>query len=154
MQAEVEHERFQTSNLVVDGIGLTGELRLLVDGMEVEADDDDVYFVEDDAGEAVALEFEKKPFDPVPTLMINGDEYDLLPPLAWYEWAWVGLPFTLVVIGGCLGGAIGGLSFAANTMLFRSSENPFLKWGGTFLVTVGAFILTFVIAGGVQLAMQ
>ena len=71
-----------------------------------------------------------------------------VPPakLAWYEQAWVALPFALVAVGGAIGGACGGLAWAINQRVFRATRPPVLRYLFTGLISVAAVVLYFVLA--------
>ncbi|EKD65205.1 MAG: hypothetical protein ACD_50C00153G0002 [uncultured bacterium] len=66
--------------------------------------------------------------------------------LKWYEYFVCGIPLILIFIGGLIGGAIGGGAFAINIKLWKSSKSKALKIAGVTGITIGAFIITLVLA--------
>jgi hypothetical protein len=153
MRIDIDNPRFENTGLQVDTGGLFGSAALFKDGQELEPDENGAYFVEDTNGEKATIRFQNVALDPVPKLLIDSYEHDVVEPLQWYEWGWVGLPFVLVTIGGCLGGALGGMAFGLNATIFRSTDNAALKWGASAAVTVAAFGIFFVLAVALELAL-
>ena len=84
--------------------------------------------------------------DPVPRVTIDGQPYELAPPLQWYEWIIVGFPVVLMVIGGGIGGALAGVSVVLNASLMRSKLPAPLKYVAGIAVTVIAFFILAVAA--------
>ena len=63
--------------------------------------------------------------------------------LQWYEHACCGLPLVLVVVGGALGGACGGLGYGLSTYVFKKALPAPAKYALSFLISVAAFGLYF-----------
>jgi hypothetical protein len=59
----------------------------------------------------------------VPQLIVDDKVIDIVEPLKWYQWVWVGLPILLVFIGGALGGLIGAIGAIINAKVFRTEMN-------------------------------
>ena len=87
--------------------------------------------------------------DPIPTLVVNGQTIRLAPPLAWYEWIWIGIPLLLIVLGGSIGGALGGAATALNAHLFRGQTNPAAKYFLSGLVSAACLVIWLVIVGAI-----
>ena len=153
MRIDIDNPRFENTGLQVDTGGLFGSASLWRDGHELEPDENGTYFVEDADGEKATIRFQNVALDPVPKLLIDSYEHEVVEPLQWYEWVWVGLPFLLVPVGGCLGGALGGLALGVNATIFRSTNNAALKWGASAAVTIAAIGTFFVLAVALELAL-
>lgn len=153
MKFHVEHPRFQAKPLTVESSLLSGGAKLVVGGRELSAKESP-HEITDDAGEPVSVEIEAGSFDPIPKLTIDGRPHELAPPMEWYQWLWVGIPFILVFAGGCIGGGIGGLAVAANVLVFRTADTALKRWGLTFAITGLAFIVAITISTMAHLALQ
>lgn len=70
--------------------------------------------------------------------------------LKWYEYIICGIPLVLIFIGGAIGGGVGGGAFALNVILWKSDKSELAKIASVMGVTIGAFVLYFVIAILVQ----
>ena len=73
--------------------------------------------------------------------------------MQWYEWAWVGIPFLLIPIGGCLGGGIGSMAIMLNVLVFRSTQQGVVRWGLTFAISMAAIVFTLVVATLIHVAL-
>ena len=82
----------------------------------------------------------------VPQLLVDGKTITIVDPLTWYEYLWNGLPIFLVFQGGAIGAMVGMVGFSINTKIFRSSRSLFSKYALTAAVSVGTFILYFILA--------
>ena len=82
----------------------------------------------------------------VPQLDVGGQIIKVVEPLKWYQYIWSGLPILLVFVGGAIGAIIGIIAFGINSSLFRSSNNPIVKYVLTGLVSAVAVILYSVLA--------
>ncbi|RDV37681.1 hypothetical protein DV096_11195 [Bradymonadaceae bacterium TMQ3] len=152
MKFRVNHPRFQTKRIVITS-SFIGKPKLCADEdtfteMNVQ------YHVADDAGEWVPFELQKSNlFDPVPRLLIDNEPFEIAPPLQWYEWAWVGIPFLLIPTAGCLGGGIGSMAIMLNVLVFRGLQRGFVRWALTFAISMGAIVFTLTLATMVHLAL-
>lgn len=68
------------------------------------------------------------------------------PKLVWHEYLWIGLPLMLIVLGGAIGGACGGMACALNRTVFLKTRNPILRYVWTGLISAAAFVAWFVVA--------
>jgi hypothetical protein len=84
--------------------------------------------------------------DPVPKVVFAGKQIALAKPLEWYHWTWSAVPIILVLLGGAIGGAIGFVGTSLNVQILRSDMSGALRYGGTALVSVGAFVTYAVLA--------
>jgi len=88
--------------------------------------------------------------DPSPSLVVGDQAIRLAEPLAWYEWAWAGLPLCLIFIGGAIGGGIGGMAMTVNAHIFRAPIPIPARYLISGMVTVIAIAAWLVIALAVQ----
>jgi hypothetical protein len=119
--------------------------RLFVDGAPAEGKRG-AYTVRDDAGQDVAVALKNRVYDPIPLLTVGGASVELARPLAWYEYAWIGVPLLLAVNGGALGGLFGGLAFYASAHVFRSGRGAAAKYALSALLSVAAFVALVICA--------
>jgi hypothetical protein len=122
-------EGFEGRQLAVQPAGLFTSSKLFVDGQPAPpgAKRGQVLLRRNDGREVVAS-FKNSLPDPVPLLVVDGKEIRLAEPLAWYEWIWVGMPLVLILLGGAVGGALGGVATVINAHLFRSPVSGVTKY--------------------------
>ena len=106
------------------------------------------------AGAMIAVKFKPRFLDPIPNLLVGGETIQLTPPLAWYQYAWMAIPVVLVFLGGAIGGLCGGLAAGISSRIFRSGHSEPVKYALTGLVSAGAFITYFVVAGTIVAAIR
>ena len=78
--------------------------------------------------------------DPGTQIEIDGNVIQLLPPLEWYEWVWTAIPVVLLLLGGAIGGAIGGMTVWFNVRIFRLDIHPMARYALSGLLSFGAII--------------
>jgi hypothetical protein len=76
------------------------------------------------------------------------------PQLVWYQQLWIGWPIILVFAGGLLGGVCGGAAWGINQKVFKSAENPAMKYLLTGLISFAAVIVYFVLVVAVLKVMH
>jgi hypothetical protein len=94
-------------------------------------------------GKNVVLRVKYRPFDMVPNLYIDGQEFQIARPLTKWEYFWICLPIILMFWGGAIGGLIGGVATYSNSILIRKLKNIFLRYlftGGTTFMAFTIFI--------------
>ena len=64
--------------------------------------------------------------------------------LKWYEYAWIGLPFLLVVIGGVLGGVCAAIAIILNHRIFRRATSIKIGYVITGIVTLASVGIWFI----------
>jgi hypothetical protein len=67
------------------------------------------------------------------------------PQLVWYQHLWIGWPIILVLAGGLIGGACGGAAWGINQKVFKSIEDPLIRYLLTGIISVAAVIVYFVL---------
>ena len=70
------------------------------------------------------------------------------PKLAWYEQVWIALPFSLVAVGGAIGGLCGGAAWAINKKVFQKTESAVLRYVWTGLIS-GAAVIAYIVLAAV-----
>ncbi len=58
--------------------------------------------------------------------------------LPWYEHAWSGLPLVLMLVGGAIGGACGGVGYALSTAVFKKAMPTPAKYVISLLISIAA----------------
>jgi hypothetical protein len=99
------------------------------------------FLIPSENGEELVVRFKQQFIDPIPALEVNGQLLRAVPAFTW-EWIFVGLPFLLVVGGGCIGGLVGGIGAWGNATILRSSLPQGAK------VALAALISAAVLGGG------
>ncbi len=92
-------------------------------------------------GEELVVRYKQQFIDPIPALEVNGQVIRAVPAFTW-EWIFVGMPFLLVVGGGCIGGLIGGIGAWGNATILRSGLPQGAK------VALAALVSAVVLGGG------
>lgn len=127
--------------------------KLMLNGQEV-AKEKGVFSLRSNAGSTMAVKFKGRFLDPVPNLVVGGQTIQLAPPLAWYQYAWMSIPIVLVFLGGAIGGLCGGLAAGISSRVFRSDRSQGMKYALTGLISLGAFLAYFVVAGTIMSAIR
>jgi hypothetical protein len=144
MELAINHEKLHGRMFTVRTASFFRAPRLLSGGMPVQGKRG-TYTVRDNQGKEITIKLKGNFLDPIPKLAIDGQELQLAPPLAWYEYVWMGLPIILVFAGGALGAIFGMSAAYASSRIFRSERGTASKYliSGLFSVAavVGFFIL-------------
>lgn len=132
--------------VAVETTGMAAKPKLLLDGLPAPAAPQRNRYLlrRNDGSEAVAY-FRSAFPDTVPVLMVGDQTIRLLPPLQWYELTWASFPLLLIFVGGAIGGVLGAVAASINVSLFRSQQNPALRYGLTGLVSLVAIVLWVVV---------
>jgi len=102
--------------------GFLGKNRILLNGIPAEKGHrKDEYILYQPDGVRVSAQLQSTFFDAIPKVIVQGEAYDILPPLTWYQYVFAGLSLILVLYGGGYGGLLGMISFLINIRLLRSS---------------------------------
>lgn len=106
------------------------------------------YKVRNDSGQEVEFRIKYRYWDPVPDLIVAGQQIELLPALKSYEHLWVLLPFFVTMFifrGGLFPGFCGAVCIALNYAVFRKVRHPVLRYLLTGLITVSAPLACYAI---------
>lgn len=144
MDIVVSHPAFVRQRLAVRAAGILGGARLLLNGSVLKSSWGR-YTVKSDTGNEAKIQLRTSFVDPVPVVKIDDEIVRLIPPLRWYEYAWIGIPALLIFAGGALGALIGVAGAYSNSRVFRSDRSTVSKYALTGLTTIAAAI-TFLIA--------
>jgi hypothetical protein len=102
--------------------GFLGKNRILLNGIPAEKGHrKDEYILYQPDGVRVSAQLQSTFFDAIPKVIVQGEAYDILPPLTWYQYVFAGLSLILVLYGGGYGGLLGMISFLINIRLLRNS---------------------------------
>ena len=137
MDYPFEHPAFRGRSLAVRAAGYFRRARLVVDGAEL-AGKWGKFSLHDSQGQPHEVKLKASFLDPIPKVILDGTTIELARPLAWYEYAWMGLPILLVVAGGALGALFGIAGTYASTRIFRGERGSAAKYALSGLVSVGA----------------
>lgn len=149
MQLEVQHPAFMVQRLSVETAGwLRGPL-LMLNGTVVKKQKGR-YTVTADSGAETSIQLRYNYLDPIPRLAIGDEVVELASSLTWYEYAWLGIPFVLVISGGGLGGLVGLIAAHANGRVFRSERSSQAKYGLSALITLASFGAFVVLVSVIQ----
>ncbi len=144
MEIVLDEPRFAGRRLSVRAGGVLGRPQLLVDGVPVRPCRGR-YVVEYPDGRALEVRLVRHGDDPVPAVLIDGNRLpDLVPPLRWFEEAWLWLPFPFLCWLGMKGAFIGALAVTVNATAFRHARTPLGAYLATGLTTVTAVALGYV----------
>ncbi len=141
MELAIEHDAFRIRRLALRTTGLWKGPRLLLDGQEVEGKRLK-YEVTDDSGVQRTIVLKPSLFDPIPNVQVDAEApIALARPLQWHEWAFMGLPMSLCLVGGALGGICGFLAVSISTKIFRSERSTASKYLTSAAVSGAATVL-------------
>lgn len=79
--------------------------------------------------------------DPVPKVIVDGEQIEVVPSLGAMQLVWSGITLVLIFVGGALGGFIGGAAYWTNIIIFRSEMSRAEKYILTALVSGIALVL-------------
>lgn len=151
MNYTVNLEGLEGQKIEVQPAGFFGAAKLFVNGVEARQGSKrgEMLLTRNDGREVVAAW--RNNFLDVPKLVVENKVIDVAKPLAWYEWIWNGWPIVLLFGGGALGGFFGALAVVINLNVFRSQQNPLLKYASTGAISLAAVIAYLVIGIGLTL---
>ena len=150
MDLPIKHEAFAGRGLALRTAGFFKGPRLIIDGGEVKGKRLR-FSLRDNSGQEREIRLKTNGLDPVPKVQIGGQAIKLARPLAWYEYAWMGIPIALVFVGGGLGALFGLAAVYSSARIFRSDRGTASKYGLSALISLGAALAFFVAALVVQL---
>jgi hypothetical protein len=143
MEIVLQEPRFGGRRLSVRAAGMLGRPQLLIDGVPLRQSRGR-YLVPDADGREVEVRLLRHSDDPVPIVFIDGTPLpELVPPLRWYEEAWLWLPFPLLCWLGLKGAFIGALAVTFNATAFRYARTRFGAYASTGFATLVAVALGY-----------
>lgn len=154
MKIPLELNGFEGQDLILETAGMLRGARITVDGEPAtKGKKRDQFVVHDNNGFKVVVQLKQTLFNPVPTLVIDGQSIKLAKSLNALQWIWSALPIVLVFVGGAIGGAIGAGAFWINLRVFRSEMSASEQFILTGMISVIAVILYLVAASIFGLAL-
>jgi hypothetical protein len=136
---------FESRKVVVRLSGIFSGPKLLIDD-EVVQGSWGKYTLRRNDGTEVKARVVNNFIDPIPQLVVGGQNYAPIPPLPWYQLVWAGAPILLVFIGGAPGALFGALAAYFNTRIFRSKMQPVMKYMLTAVISCAATLIYLVLA--------
>ena len=133
--------------------GIFSGAKLLLNGQEL-AKEKGIFNLRSNTGSTLQVRLKGRFLDPIPNVVVGENTIELAPPLAWYQYAWLGIPILLVFLGGAIGGLCGGLAAAISSRIFRSERSEGVKYALTGLVSLGAFVTYVMVAGTITNAIR
>ena len=127
--------------------------KLILNGEQV-ARQKGLFSVRSNVGSTIAVRLKGRFLDPIPNLIVGGKTIQVMPPLAWYQYVWMTIPMVLLFLGGAIGGLCGGLAAGFSSRIFRSDRSQGMKYALTGLISLGAFVAYFVVAGTFMAAIR
>lgn len=149
MNIPVSLPGIEGQNLALCSAGMFNGAKLMLNGQPVTKQKNGMFYVRSNAGPTLAIKFKNRFLDPIPDLEVGGQTMTLVPPLQWYQYAWMAIPLVLIFMGGAIGGFCGGLAAGISSRVFRSDMSEGMKYGASALISAGAFVTYFVMAAAV-----
>ena len=146
MLYDVEILGFEKQEIKFQAPGLIKGGRLLVNGEEAaKGTKRGTFMLRKDDDTEVLVSY-KNTFLDIPGLIVDGQVYNIVEPLKWYQWLWAGIPVVVIFMGGVLGAIIGFLAVHFSTRVYRSGMEEFAKYLVVGLISGTAFVVYFVTA--------
>ncbi|MDO9086225.1 MAG: hypothetical protein Q7U53_08465 [Anaerolineaceae bacterium] len=133
---------FGKQKIELEVTGLLGKTKIIVDDLPAErGNKKDEYILYRPDGSQASVFLQGMFFDIIPKLIINGETFEILPPLKWHQYVFAGLGLFLIFYGGGVGGILGMISFIINIRLLRSFLSSGLRNLLILFVNVFAFFI-------------
>jgi hypothetical protein len=97
-------------------------------------------------GSVLNIKLKGRLLDPIPDLEVGGQTITLVPPLQWYQYAWMSLPLLLLFLGGAIGGFCGGLAATLSSRVFRSDLSENMQYAASAFISSAACVTYLLIA--------
>lgn len=141
MEMVLDLKGFEGRRLIARSASALSGPRLIVDGMPAKAHKGK-YTIKNNYGQDIEFRWKPDLLMLDPALIIAGDTIHFHNKrLAWYEYVWVALPLTLLLIGGAIGGALGGAATCINASIYRTQPHVWMRYLATGTVTLCAALL-------------
>jgi len=125
-----------------------GKTKIMYNDFEVEKINKR-YSINNHSDKPILITLKNNYFDPVPKVFVNEKQIQLVEPLKWYEYVWMGLPLFLAFQGGLLGALLGFIAIRLNSIIFRKDKNQIIKYmttlGINLLITLIYLVLVVII---------
>lgn len=137
---------FEGRQIVVQGSGWFSGAKIFLDNRPAaKGPKRGTFLLSRNDGQQVEAQLRGTLLDPVPKLVLNGEQIELERPFQWYEWLWICLPIVLLFLGGGLGGLLGGLSLAINARILRAQFGDVGRFLLSGAVSAAAVLFYFVL---------
>ena len=147
MKYFVKLDGFDGQEIVLETATFLKGSRLYVNGKPAKKGNRRGQFIlTDDNGFKVPV-YKKHAFlDPIPSLIVDDEEYRFEEPLSVFQYIWCGMPLILIFVGGAIGGLIGGITFWINIKVFRSEMSTIERYLLVGLVSAIGFFAFLIVA--------
>lgn len=133
---------FGKQKIELEVSGLLGKTKILVDDKPAERGiKKDEYILVRPNGTRISVLLLGMFFDIIPKIILEGETYDILPSLKWYQYVYAGVGLLLIFYGGGIGGILGIVSFIINIRLLRSFFSKGLRYILILFVNMVAFFI-------------
>ena len=106
------------------------------------------YSLTGDDGQARTVTLKYSFADPVPTVLHNGESYQIVPPVTTAQKVFAAVLHVPLFTGGAIGGGCGAAGFMMSLSFFRSKSSPFVQYLMVFGSAVLAWLAYFGLAAG------
>ncbi|WP_106543914.1 hypothetical protein [Prolixibacter denitrificans] len=113
-----------------------GKPKVMYNGREVQKQNNR-FSISNGSGQPILITLKNNYLDSVPKVFINDQEKQIVKPLKWYEYIWMGLPILMALQGGILGALLGFVAIRLNSIIFRNDKSQVVK----YLTTLGVNVL-------------
>jgi hypothetical protein len=141
MEYQISYPGFEGQTLVVKPktfFGLTP--KIICNGKQIYKVNG-FYPVKNNSGSEVLIKMQGQYINPVPKITIGNDVIELVPPLKWYDYILIGIPFVLGVLYGSTGFTIGSFGTVLYASIFRPYLSPLPKY--VLLALLGLGVLSY-----------
>jgi hypothetical protein len=146
---------FENKRTELEVSGLFGKTRILVNGVPAEKGiKRDEYILYSADGTRTSIKLQGVFFDIIPRIIINGETFEILSPLRWYQYGFAGLSLILMIIGGGIGGILGMIGFITNIRILRSSIPPPMRYLLILFMNVLVLFIYTLLASIIQVLFQ
>jgi len=143
---EIKYPLLGDNKLVLKLSGVFGSPKLFLNDRKIEKFNKK-YSMTEKIGKPFEVQLKSNGFDPVPKVIINNDEFEIVTPFKWYEYLVMGLPILLALQGGALGALFGFAALKANSTIFRSDRKILEK----YLLIIGLNIVVVLLFLGLAM---
>ena len=140
---------FENHDIEIEPSGFIRGPRLLLDGNPAPRGPKRLQYVLTlPNGSKSIVQLKPSILDPVPKVVVDGDQIEVVEPLSAIQLIWSGLPIIMLFVGGAIGGLIGGGAYWINNLVFRPEMSTAEKYILTALISAIAVVL-FLIASAI-----
>lgn len=151
MEYKLEHPALTGDEVILRISGIFGNPELYQNGEKLfeKSLGTNIYIIRSEEG-PVTIALEPKKLDPFPRLEIAGEKYPIGRKLSFFDYIIVGLPMTLLLIGGVIGALLGFLATSFNARIMRMPKSAFERYGFCLASFLAAFVVWYFLAIGIN----